>query len=103
MLTQSYGERQFKENTIHRNKSKPGIWLSYPLVRTLPEGNGCKACLDRQGYSQKAGVDFDEVFSRFVIHSSVLSMIVIVSQLDLEHHMVDAKTAFVNADLQEEM
>lgn len=63
----------------------------------------CKARLVAQGYSQKPGVDYDEVFSPVAKYSSIRTVLAIANQLDLNLHQMDVKTAFLNGDLEEEI
>ena len=63
----------------------------------------CKARLVAQGYSQKPGVDYDEVFSPVAKYSSIRTVLAIANQLDLDLHQMDVKTAFLNGDLEEEI
>ena len=58
-----------------------------------------KARLVAQGYSQKEGVDFDEVFAPVARMTTIRSIISLVASLDLEAHQMDFKTAFLNGDL----
>ena len=41
-------------------------------------------CLVAKGYTQKEGVDFYEVFSPVVKHSSIMVLLVMVALFDLE-------------------
>ena len=63
----------------------------------------CKARLVAQGYSQKPGVDYNEVFSPVAKYSSIHTVLAIANQLDLDLHQMDVKTAFLNGDLEEEI
>ena len=63
----------------------------------------CKARLVAQCYSQKSGVDYDEVFSPVAKYNSICTLLAIVNQFDLELHQMDVKTAFLNGDLEEEI
>ena len=56
-----------------------------------------------KGYSQRKGVDFDEIFSPVVKMSSIRTMLSLTSTLDLEVEQMDVKTAFFHGDLEEEI
>ncbi|KAE8713420.1 hypothetical protein F3Y22_tig00110210pilonHSYRG00105 [Hibiscus syriacus] len=56
-----------------------------------------------KGYAQTEGVDYNEVFSPFVKHSSIRILLALVAQLDLELVQMDVKTAFLHGDLDEEI
>ena len=62
-----------------------------------------KARLVAKGYTQKEGVDFHEVFSPMVKHSSIRILLAIVSTFDLELEQLDVKTAFLHGELEEQI
>ncbi|KAM1402838.1 hypothetical protein ACFX2I_011521 [Malus domestica] len=62
-----------------------------------------KARLVAKGYAQKEGIDYNEIFSPVVKHSSIRIMLALVAQYDLELVQLDVKTAFLHGDLNEEI
>ncbi|KAG8501164.1 hypothetical protein CXB51_003282 [Gossypium anomalum] len=60
-----------------------------------------KARLVAKGYSQIPGVDFTDVFSPVVKHSSIRALLGIVAMHDLELEQLDVKTAFLHGELEE--
>ena len=56
-----------------------------------------------QGFSQKKGIDFDEVFSPVVNMSSIRVILGLVASLDLEIEYIDVKTTFLHGDLDKEI
>ncbi|KAG8478014.1 hypothetical protein CXB51_027814 [Gossypium anomalum] len=61
-----------------------------------------KARLVIKGYSQIPGVDFTDVFSPVVKHSSIRALLGIVAMHDLELEKLDVKTAFLHGELEED-
>ncbi|GKV45166.1 hypothetical protein SLEP1_g52276 [Rubroshorea leprosula] len=62
-----------------------------------------KARLVVKGFSQKKGVDFNEIFSPVVKMSSIRVVLGLVACLDLEVEQMDVKNAFLHGDLDEEI
>ncbi|KAG8480907.1 hypothetical protein CXB51_025473 [Gossypium anomalum] len=62
-----------------------------------------KARLVAKGYSQVPGVDFTDVFSPVVKHSSIRALLGIVAMHELELEQLDVKTAFLHGELEEDI
>jgi len=62
-----------------------------------------KARLVVKGFSQREGIDFNEVFSPIVKHSSIRVLLAIVALFDLELEQLDVKTTFLHGDLEEQI
>ncbi|KAG8481224.1 hypothetical protein CXB51_025964 [Gossypium anomalum] len=62
-----------------------------------------KARLVAKGYSQVPGVDFTDVFSPVVKHSSIRALLGIVAMHDLELEQLDVKTTFLHGELEEDI
>lgn len=60
-----------------------------------------KARLCAQGFSQKAGVDYNEVFSPVVRFESIRVLIAIAARENLQFIQFDVSTAYLNSDLRE--
>ncbi|KAG8497793.1 hypothetical protein CXB51_007423 [Gossypium anomalum] len=62
-----------------------------------------KARLVAKDYSQIPGVDFTDVFSPVVKHSSIRALLSIVAMHDLKLERLDVKTAFLHGELEEDI
>ena len=56
-----------------------------------------------KGFSQKKGVDFDEIFSPVVKMTSIIVILGLAVRLNLEVEQMDVKTVFLHGDLEEEI
>ena len=77
------------------------------MYRLKTENNGSqlryKARLVVKGFNQKKGIDFEEIFSPVIKMSSVRVALGLAARLNLEVDQLDVKTAFLHADLEEEI
>ena len=62
-----------------------------------------KVCLVAKGYSQEAGLDYEETYSPVAKHTSIRTVLAIANHLDLELHPMDVQTAFLNGELVEQI
>jgi len=62
-----------------------------------------KGRLVAKGYSQKHGIDYDETFSPVVRFSSIRTLLAFAVQRGVLIHQMDAVTAFLNDQLEEEI
>ena len=67
------------------------------------EGIKYKARLVARGFHQKEGVDYNEIFSPVVRHTSIRVLLAIVAHQNLELEQLDVKTAFLHGELEEEI
>ncbi|GJR24069.1 retrovirus-related pol polyprotein from transposon TNT 1-94 [Tanacetum coccineum] len=56
-----------------------------------------------RGFDQRKGIDFNEVFSPIVRHTSIRVLLSVVALQDLELKQLDVKTAFLHGHLEEEI
>src|SRR6266508_7002690 len=62
-----------------------------------------KARLVARGYSQIPDIDFNDVFSPVVKHSSIHTLLSIVAVRDYELEQLDVKTVFLHGELEEDI
>ena len=62
-----------------------------------------KARLVVQGFTQRGGVDFNEIFSPVVKHKSIRFILSLVARFDLELEQMDVKTEFLYGNLKEKI
>jgi hypothetical protein len=62
-----------------------------------------KARLVAKGYSQIPGIDYNDVFSPVVKHSSIRTLFNIVAMHDYELEQLDVKIAFLHGELEEDI
>ena len=67
------------------------------------ENARCKARLVVKGFNQKEGINFNEIFSPVVCHTSIRVLLAFVTLFDLELEQLDVKTAFLHGELEEEI
>ena len=60
-----------------------------------------KARLVVKRYSQKEDIDYNEIFSHVVKHTSIRLLLAIVAQGDFELEQLDVKTIFLHDELEE--
>ena len=79
-------------------------WIFKKKEGTSPtEGIKYKARVVARGFHQIEGVDYNEIFSPVVRHTSIRVLLAIVAHQDLELEQLDVKTAFLHGELEEEI
>lgn len=84
-------------------KALPCKWI----FKTKTDETGAvkrhKARLVVKGYTQKKGVDYDEIYSPVVRYTSVRYLIALAARYNLDIDQMDAITAFLQGDLENEI
>lgn len=62
-----------------------------------------KARMVARGFSQKEGIDYDEVFAPVVRFNTVRAILALAAQYDLEVDQLDVKTAYLNGYIDKEI
>ena len=108
------GAMEEEMQSLHKNKSwelveipkgkrdKGCKWVyKKKEVVSENEGENFKAHLVAKGYSQKHGVDYDEIFSPVVKHTFIKAVLSLVAYFDMELEQMDLKTVFLHGELEE--
>jgi hypothetical protein len=66
-------------------------------------GEKFKARLVTKCYSQQKGVDYEEIFSPMVRHTSIKTVLALVAHYDMALEQMDVKTAFLHGNLEEQI
>ena len=56
-----------------------------------------------KGYSQREWINYNEIFSPIMKHTSIQVILGFVTMHDMELEQLDVKTAFLHGDLEEEI
>jgi histone deacetylase 1/2 len=74
-------------------------------VKAKPDGSvdPFKARLIALGFNQRAGVDYSETFSPFGKLNTLRIVVAIAAKRNMHMHSVDIETAFLNANLHDEI
>ena len=90
---------------LQKGKKEIGCKWVYAQKEGFPSKNDVryKARLVAKGYAQMEGIDYNEVFSPVVKHSSIRILLALVAQFNMELVQMDVKTTFLHGDLEEEI
>jgi hypothetical protein len=88
---------------LHVGKTELQNKLVYKLKEEYGGKNRHKDRLVVQGFAQKKGIDFDEIFSPVVKMTSIRTILSLVPVEDLHLEKLYIKTTFLHGDLEEEI
>jgi hypothetical protein len=91
---------------VPRPKSKDVVsskWLF--KIKHVVDGSidKYKARFVARGFSQKKGIDYEEMFSRVARYTSIRTIIALTAKMKWKSHQMDVKTAFLNGVIEEEV
>jgi hypothetical protein len=74
-------------------------------IKHAPDGNieRYKARFVARGFSQKEGIDYDEIFAPIARYSSIRIIISLAAVFGWKLHQMDVKTTFLNGEVEEEV
>ena len=87
------GKRAIGCKWVYKKKKKEAILEN--------EGEKFKAHIVEKAYSHKHKVNYDEIFSPVVRHTSIRTVLILVAYFDMELEQMDVKTAFLHGELEE--
>ena len=86
-----------------KKKAIGSKWIYRKKEISSSEGAKYKARLVAKGFAQKEGVDYNEIFSLVVKHTSIRILLSLVVTHDLELEQLDVKIAFLHGSLEQEI
>jgi hypothetical protein len=91
---------------VPRPQGKSGVsskWI-YKIKHAADGGDEkFKARFVARGFSQKEGIDYDEIFAPVSRYTSIRVIISLASVFDWKLHQMDVKTAFLNDEVEKEV
>ena len=98
---------EYKTSDLVEPPKGPNIVDSKWVFKVKYNANGSmeryKTRLVAKGFTQKAGIDFEETFSPVVRYTSIKALLAIINQFDLELLQMDVSTAYLNGELKKDI
>jgi len=81
------------------------VYNQFAKKQGSPDGNTVyyKARLVAKCYARREDIDYNEVFSPIVKHSSIQILLTLAAQYELEFDQFNVKIVFLHSDLEEEI
>jgi hypothetical protein len=78
-------------------------WLY--MIKHVADGSieKYKSMLVARGFSQKEGIDYEDMFSHVAKYTSIRTIIALAAKMKWKLHQMDVKTTFVNGVIEEEV
>lgn len=96
--------KTWRLTSLPRGRSTIGYKWVFKIKGTASENNlRYKARLCVTGFTQKPGIDYEEVFSPVVQYESMRTLLAMAAERNLEIEQFNIKTAFLYGDLNEEI
>ena len=92
-----------KSNMKIGNLQKDSETIGWRWVFHKKDNEQYKVRLGAKGYAHKEGIDYNEIFSPIVKHTSIQMLLAIVVQFDLKLEQMDVKTVFLHGELEEKI
>ena len=78
-------------------------WIFKVKINTKGEVTRHKARFVARGFSQREGIDYTEIFAPVAKFTTIRTLLSVAAIKDFELHSMDACTAFLNGDIEEEV
>ena len=78
-------------------------WVFKIKTTSSSEVTHYKGRLCAQGFSQKAGLNYNEIFSPIVRYDSIRTLLYVAAVNNLEIYQFDVKSAYLNSNIEEEI
>lgn len=90
--------------TIKKKKDVSCKWI-FKIKESISdaEPNKFKARLVLRGFTQREGIDFNEMFYLVVKHASIRVILALIAIQDMYLEQIDVKITFLHDELQEEI
>lgn len=103
-LTTHHKNKTWRMETLPKGKTAIGCKWVFKIKNSSQDASPrYKARLCAKEYTQKAGIDYEEVFAPVVRYESIRTLLATAAEYDLEIAQFDVRTAFLHGDLHEEI
>ncbi|GJS82563.1 retrotransposon protein, putative, ty1-copia subclass [Tanacetum coccineum] len=100
LVKKYYNSRELKKRTDAKDDGD-GLYVKGRSDHRGVQKPRYKARLVARGFTQRAGIDYNEVYSHVVRHTSIRVLLSLTACEDYELEQLDVKTAFLHGNLEE--